>query len=227
MRSIQVRPMFRLTNTQDMQAQPTNAPAAPAKVDGVDRTADMTPGQSAIYEALTNQREVLGDQLNQLENHRGELNRELQNGRVQGASKVGIENRIMNIDKRIADLEKQISGVDAQIATTAAVPGAVIVRHENMNNNGPPEEAFVLGALFMVIVLLPMSLAMARRIWKRTGTVASSIPADLMARLGRIEQAVDTSAVEIERIGEGQRFVTKLFSEQKAPALPPHNDRVS
>jgi len=37
---------------------------------------------------------------------------------------------------------------------------------------------------------------------------------DLEARLERIEQAVDTIAIEMERIGEGQRFVTKLLAER-------------
>jgi hypothetical protein len=37
---------------------------------------------------------------------------------------------------------------------------------------------------------------------------------ELEARLERIEQAVDTIAIEMERIGEGQRFVTKLLAER-------------
>ena len=34
------------------------------------------------------------------------------------------------------------------------------------------------------------------------------------ARLARLEQAVDAIALEVERISEGQRFTTKLLSEQ-------------
>lgn len=34
------------------------------------------------------------------------------------------------------------------------------------------------------------------------------------ARLERIEQAVDSIAIEIERISENQRFTTKLLSER-------------
>jgi hypothetical protein len=30
----------------------------------------------------------------------------------------------------------------------------------------------------------------------------------------RLEQAIDSMAVELERIGEGQRFVTKLLAER-------------
>ena len=39
----------------------------------------------------------------------------------------------------------------------------------------------------------------------------------------RLEQAVDAIALEVERIAEGQRFVTKLLAEraaEKAAALP-------
>ncbi|MEO7965836.1 MAG: hypothetical protein ABIT38_18145 [Gemmatimonadaceae bacterium] len=34
-------------------------------------------------------------------------------------------------------------------------------------------------------------------------------------RLGRMEQAIDAMAVEMERISEGQRFTTKLLAERE------------
>ena len=37
-------------------------------------------------------------------------------------------------------------------------------------------------------------------------------------RLARLEQAVDAIAIEVERISEGQRFTTRLLSEQKEAA---------
>jgi hypothetical protein len=36
-------------------------------------------------------------------------------------------------------------------------------------------------------------------------------------RLARVEQAVESIAIEIERISEGQRFVTKLLNERALP----------
>jgi hypothetical protein len=39
---------------------------------------------------------------------------------------------------------------------------------------------------------------------------------ELAARLARVEQIVEATAVEIERISEGQRFTTRLLSEKKA-----------
>lgn len=42
----------------------------------------------------------------------------------------------------------------------------------------------------------------------------------LEARLDRIEHAVEAIAIEIERMGEGQRFVTRLLSERAAASEP-------
>jgi hypothetical protein len=39
---------------------------------------------------------------------------------------------------------------------------------------------------------------------------------EIAARLARVEQIVEATAVEIERISEGQRFTTRLLSEKKA-----------
>jgi hypothetical protein len=49
---------------------------------------------------------------------------------------------------------------------------------------------------------------------QRESLVVSKDP-ELMARLSRVEQIVEATAIEIERISEGQRFTTKLLSEKK------------
>jgi hypothetical protein len=50
--------------------------------------------------------------------------------------------------------------------------------------------------------------------WKRSATAMMEIPRELTERLTRLEQAVDAVAVELERVGEGQRYVTNLFADQ-------------
>ncbi len=39
---------------------------------------------------------------------------------------------------------------------------------------------------------------------------------EMLARIARVEQIVEATAFEIERISEGQRFTTRLLSEKKA-----------
>jgi hypothetical protein len=45
----------------------------------------------------------------------------------------------------------------------------------------------------------------------------SSLESDLQANPQQIEQALNAIAVEVERIGEGQRFLTKLLAEKEPP----------
>ena len=196
---------------------PTPATATPAPTTPV---ANLSP--SAIYEGLNNQKDVLQGQLRELAAQRNNLVDQLAEANatnLTGPAKTGVEQRIAAVDKRIADIDQQIAAVDAQVSTAAAVPGAVVEHIQVRNNNDIPDEAFVLMGLFIMVVLLPLSIAFARRIWKKSVTVVSSLPADLMARIQRIEATVESSGLEIERIGEGQRFVTKLLSE-RVPALP-------
>jgi hypothetical protein len=55
-----------------------------------------------------------------------------------------------------------------------------------------------------------------------------SVPPLTEARLARIEQAVDAIALEVERISEGQRFTTKLLSEQnQVPSRPAYRQMPS
>ena len=70
--------------------------------------------------------------------------------------------------------------------------------------------ATVIGAIG-----IPFARAWARRLEQRN---ASSTPPDVSARLARIEAAVDSIALEVERISEAQRFLTKLQTE-RAPLV--------
>jgi len=38
---------------------------------------------------------------------------------------------------------------------------------------------------------------------------------ELSSRLTHLEQSLDAIAVEVERVGEGQRFMTRLFDERR------------
>jgi len=68
----------------------------------------------------------------------------------------------------------------------------------------------------------PIARAMARKMDREA--LPPKIPLELTGRLERMEQAIDSIAVEVERISEGQRFTTKLLSERPLGApqqLPP------
>jgi hypothetical protein len=73
-----------------------------------------------------------------------------------------------------------------------------------------PIVAFIMVGITAIGV--PLAKAYARRIEREPRQPA--LPPDMTARLERMEQAIDSIAIEVERISEGQRFTTKLLSER-------------
>jgi hypothetical protein len=74
-------------------------------------------------------------------------------------------------------------------------------------------------------LMVPLSVGLARRLWRRPVDPAPAKDAmdSLNVRFDRLEQAVDTIAIEIERVSENQRFVAKVLSERPSPPAPvPH-----
>jgi len=175
----------------------------------------------ANYQAMVKQREVLGEQMERLQDERRDISNRLGNTEenLSPADKAGLEKRMNTLDGRIDAMDKQIAAADAQVASAAAIPGAVVERPPEQRQ-GPPEEVFVLGGIFMFVAIMPISIAYARRIWRRSAAAVTAIPKDIIDRFTQIDQAVESIAVEVERIGEGQRFITRVLSEQgKRPAL--------
>jgi len=70
--------------------------------------------------------------------------------------------------------------------------------------------------LFSTMPIIAISLPLARAYAKKIerGNDTARVPSDVSARLERMEQAIDSIAVEVERISEGQRFTTKLLAER-------------
>jgi hypothetical protein len=198
-----------------MQQAP-NAQNAPVLAPGRITIAGPLPGAASVYRAFRASRQELAGQLEDLQDTRSTLMRELEQLPAGAAGRAGIEARIAGIDARIAGMDKQIADADAQVARAAAVPGAV-VEQPRIERTGPPEAAYIVGTIFMFIFLLPISVAFARRIWKRSSQIVTAFPKEIGERLGRLEQTTEATAIEIERIGEGQRFLTRLFTEGNAP----------
>jgi hypothetical protein len=86
---------------------------------------------------------------------------------------------------------------------------------------GPPDWIpMIVIAFFVMVAFIAVGVPIARAIARRMDRppLAPQLPGDTGARLERIEQAVEAMAVEVERISEGQRFITKLMSEARLPA---------
>ena len=197
---------------------PPAAPAAPAIAAAAQRVATPT----AVYEGFRAQRRELTNQLDDLEGTRREIQSQLEQLDQGDTGRKPLEDRLTDVDSRIKAVDQMLAANSAQLAQAAAVPGAVVEQRPPELPPGPPEEAWVLGGIFLIVAVFPLSVAFARRIWRRSAAAVTSLPRDIADRLQRMEQAIEATAVEVERIGEGQRFITRLFAEgEKARAIAP------
>jgi hypothetical protein len=91
------------------------------------------------------------------------------------------------------------------------------------HDEGPPQNAIILTSvilffLTLMVIGFPLARAGARRMDRKA--VGGHVPDDLAPRLERLEQAIESVAVEMERVSEAQRFSARLLSERLPEALP-------
>ena len=130
--------------------------------------------------------------------------------------------RLEVLDDRILALETEISNSVARLA--AAPPAARIAVAGRPRQPDPAvmvrdvlNEIIPIVAIISVFVLGPIAIAVSRFIWKRSTAPAIKAGPDRATqdRLEQLQQSMDSIAIEVERISEGQRFVTKIMSERQ------------
>jgi hypothetical protein len=146
-----------------------------------------------------------------------------------------------SLAQELREAEQQLAGVNASLAETRAqlkelgqlpvvasptVPPPIAITGElapgfafpDNRMFGYSQDEFVGGVGF--ILLLPLVLAFARLLWRRGNMMARAGSTESDARLERLEQAVESVAIEVERIGESQRYTARLLSERQPEFNP-------
>lgn len=215
---------MQVTVTTPAPAPPATIPAPPVPVSIVYKAPDGTeqtiavPLTRADVRNLLARRSELSSQLNSVTDRRHSLSEEIKSAPA-GASRTGLESRLGVLDTRINQLESDIAGVGK--ALSAAPSGLVSSTQPAPSGEDMPDNVAAISAATIIFVFFPIALAMARWIWRRSGkgpTSAVQLSPQVDQRLERLEQGVEAIAIEIERVTEGQRFVTKLLSEQATNA---------
>ncbi|MEX2177263.1 MAG: hypothetical protein WD801_01040 [Gemmatimonadaceae bacterium] len=175
--------------------------------------------------ALNEMRNEISGQISTLSGRKNSLQEQWH--RAGPADRGALELRMESADEQIVALERQLDGINARIAS--ASPTAMIA--STAPASSPAADRFVrsladdlvpLVAIISVFFLAPLAVAISRFIWKRAGAPPKAALADqaAMQRLDQLQRAMDTVAIEVERISEGQRFVSKLLNDRNAAALP-------
>jgi hypothetical protein len=200
------------------QASPTPQPApvfTTVGPDGKPQTLAI-PKSHADVRNLIRQRDAISDQLTNISDRRSELSTELQ-GTVDGVARTGLEQRISLLDKRILQLESDLATTGQQLALA---PASLVSSTEEPSRSGNDED-FAKGLAaggIPLLAIMAAALFVSRRRRRRGVPAQAQLPNEALQRLERLEHGMEAIAIEIERVSEGQRFVTKLLSES-APAL--------
>lgn len=169
-------------------------------------------------DALRSRRSELSRQISSANNRREEVVRELR--RADQVARPGLEARLRVLDDRIVELEKGIAENGRALQSAPFLPEETT---SPATRTGPfsSGQLTAISIVGTVAVLMPLALAAARAMMVRARQPKVT-PEMLEAarRMERMEQAIDAVAVEVERISEGQRFVTQLMAaKQKEPAM--------
>jgi hypothetical protein len=125
--------------------------------------------------------------------------------------------------------------IDVQPPSDIAAPGRIIINGKEMPIGAPlpssegtsigvpdlPPNIYSLAqgsiiGLTMVLVAFPVFGFLKALVNRRAMAQPAALPRETTERLARIEASVDAMAEQIERISEGQRFVTKVLAERSA-----------
>jgi len=195
-----------------LQAQTPPAPTPPpAPVLAQD--ADLGVLQTQLGD-LRVEHAGLTAQWNGLKNQLGDMlrNNPARPGVQQQWANVGVQ--LANVDGKIATVEARIALKQGRLPVApVANPAVPFIPRLYF----PPNVVVPAVSVLTIVLALPISIALAKRILRRTPRT-TPVPSDVTMRLERIEQAVDTIAIEVERISEGQRFVTRLMAERPSTA---------
>lgn len=202
--------------------------------DGLPRTAEELQG-------LRERREILRDQLERAVNRRSELVGQLRRdgpAALGPDARAGVQQRLQLVDARILELERDQARTERQLSNASPevlARAAADERSERPEHDEDEVVATVFGG-FGLGVLLTLGVGRLRRrlarhraggsgAGARGGAAAPPLPA-ADPRIDRLTQAVEAIAEEVERIGEGQRFVTQLLASRQEPvSLPGGSER--
>jgi hypothetical protein len=167
--------------------------------------------------ALLARRRELSDQLNSVTDRRNTLIDQLRVA-PDGAAP-GIQGQLNLLDARILQLETDLGTVGREIA--AASPELITQAEQPHSRDGDGFGDGLAVGMGTTFVLMSAFFVFARRRWRKSRKSAPTSLAPDSDRLQRLEHGMEAIAIEVERISEGQRFVTKVLSETRATESAP------
>ena len=197
--------------------QPAPAPTSPQQIvvpgpNGTQINIPVPMTRSQVR-ALQSRGASLSNQLESAQGRRDDLAQQL--AKPNAVDRPGLEARIQQLDGRILNIENQIAENGQQLASIPANMRQSTSDPFGPFSSGTAQTLSQLTGLAAVALMIPFAVVWARRLWRRdsarpTPTVSPRWN-DSFNRLERLEEAIGAIATEVERVSEGQRFMTQAL----------------
>jgi hypothetical protein len=192
--------------------QQVSAPAPPPSGSTITLPQDVARPMTALdVQLLQNRRSELSRQLTSATSRRQDVIRDI--GRSPNGRE-GLEARLKVLDERIVQLEKDIAQNGQLIASA---PPNLLPETTPPSFIGAPNQPINVTLISMtaIIATAVVGATLVRRLVGRRTAQPPALPPETADRIARIENAVEAIALEVERVSEGQRFVTKLMTDRR------------
>jgi hypothetical protein len=203
---------------QGVTSQTPRAPQSPGNVIG-EAVREIAAG------AMAQARAEIRAQLDEAVAERAALEAHMNEARSNRA-RSDLRGEVRELDLRIEKLQDALGKIESKLTTTdgprqtftgTGFPTPFPLRAPVDPFNPAPMVIAVVGILF---IGFPIALTIARLLWKRANnTPPAAVSAEQTRRFDRIEQSVDAIAIEVERISENQRYLTRLLAEPKKEGI--------
>jgi hypothetical protein len=208
---------------------PTPPVAEPRTIPQVSVPSAPAQAPATTLEQLQGQAAALSRQIAGLEVQEDFLDHQRHNDELSASQRAQIAESHATVQVQLAQNRADLENVRAQIASMRNVPlsrvstnGLVLIQPPR-RADPPVDPEMIIGMSFalLMVIAIPLSIGYARRLWRGKPQPASPKLDEIAPRLERLEQAVDAVAIEVERISEGQRFVTRILAERPQAAVAP------
>jgi DNA repair exonuclease SbcCD ATPase subunit len=199
---------------------PAASPNVRVKIgtDGIKVTGLEQPTRDPAVAALQAQVGVLKQRVERLKEERSELVSEADEASNRETQQA-VRERLQSVQGQLLESETGLQQAEDKLAALGVGPLVT----ETREPDGPPvpgrpdipDNVLTISVISVLFVGLPMAIGVSRWLWRRAAPAAPALPAAEVERLARLEQSVDAIAIELERISEGQRFVTKLLADSR------------
>ena len=173
-------------------------------------TRPLTSQEASV---IREQRSEMSNQLTSAQGRREELLDQLRS--APPGTEQGLRDQYQVLSDRIVAIENDIEG-SGRVLRTGQIPVGVTIVPPRAFNTGNRTDDAERGAALAAVILLPIGAIYMLRAFRRRrrgGRREVEANAEQESRFDRLEQAVDAIALEIERVGEAQRYQAKLLTE--------------